>query len=155
MLPSGLLIPTFLSISLAFSVPVQEFFPVRLVRGCEAVSPGLGFSGMIERYTGVEPFGGRSSRRLVKACAVLKALRRSKPLVSTTLIKSCLQTICPFVIVPMIPALMGIDGIIGDPSGMQGKPWIYAAFVIFGCVIIPVIVMAIPGAQKQVIIKDG
>jgi hypothetical protein len=54
----------------------------------------------------------------------------------------------------MIPTLMGIDGIIDNPSRMQRKPWIDPPSVIPGLVIIPIIIMAIPGSHKQGVIKD-
>ncbi len=72
----------------------------------------------------------------------------------STLTKSCLQMVLPTVIVPVPPALMGIDGVIGNPSRMQRKPWIDSPSVIPGCVIIPIIIVAIPGSQKQGVIKD-
>ncbi|MEE8480480.1 MAG: hypothetical protein V3T59_04485 [Desulfobacterales bacterium] len=62
--------------------------------------------------------------------------------------------VLPVVIVPMLPALMGIDGIVGNPSRMQRKPWIDSPSVIPARVIIPIIIVAIPGSQKQGIIKD-
>jgi len=62
--------------------------------------------------------------------------------------------VLPLVIVPMMPALMGIDGIIDNPSRMQRKPWVDPLSVIPGRIIIPIIIVAIPGSQKQGVIKD-
>ena len=72
----------------------------------------------------------------------------------SSLTKSFLQMVFPLVIVPMMPALMGIDGIIDNPSRMQRKPWIDPLFVIPGRVIIPIIIMTISGSQKKGVIKD-
>jgi hypothetical protein len=54
----------------------------------------------------------------------------------------------------MVPALVGIDGIIGSPSRMQRKPRIDPPSIVLGCVIIPIIIMAISGPEKQGVIKD-
>jgi hypothetical protein len=58
-------------------------------------------------------------------------------------------------IVPMFPALMGIDGVIDNPSRMQRKAWIDPLSVIPECVIVSIIIVAIPGSQKQGVIKDA
>jgi hypothetical protein len=61
--------------------------------------------------------------------------------------------VLPPVIVTMPPALMGIDGVIGNPSRMQRKPWIDSPSVIPARVIISIIIVAIPGSQKQGVIE--
>jgi len=62
--------------------------------------------------------------------------------------------VLPLVIVPMRPTLMGKDGIIDNPSRMQRKPWVYPFSVIPGRIIIPIIIMGIPGSKKQGVIKN-
>jgi hypothetical protein len=54
----------------------------------------------------------------------------------------------------MTPSLMGVDGVVGNPSGMKGKPGVNTLPVVRWCVIISEIVMTIPGPVKQEIIKD-
>jgi hypothetical protein len=63
--------------------------------------------------------------------------------------------VLPLPVFSMCPAFMGIDGVIDNPSRMERKPGINPLSVIFGRVIIPIIIMAVPGSQKQGVIKDA
>ena len=53
----------------------------------------------------------------------------------------------------MMPALMGKDRIIDNPSRMQRKPWIDPLFVMPRGIIISKIIMAVPGTEKECVIK--